>query len=230
MTRPVFSDFVTPWRVTFAALAATAAAASFSVAVQAPDDRFPHLMTQAPAPVEPQEMRLIAPRADTSHLAGHRARVAAIVADEAEAHGVPVAVALAVAHTESSFRSDAVGPPTPWGRAYGVMQVIEPTARGMGHTGSRLALLDARVGARLGNRYLANALRECGGDVRCAAHRYHGGPNKRLHGPRTRRYGEMIVARAARYGLRGRPALTSGFSLSARLESDPLAFRAWLDR
>lgn len=111
-------------------------------------------------------------------------RIAArdLVVAEARRQGVPVPLALAITHQESGFNSRAKS----YQNAYGLMQVIAPTARLLGYTGPVQGLFDPAISARLGVAYLKQGLNE--GGVDWAITRYHGGPDTRLHGPKTRRY------------------------------------------
>lgn len=134
-----------------------------------------------------------------------RDAVARIVVDEARAQGVPVELALAVAHVESGMRpAHAVtGPATRYGRAVGTMQVLPSTGRAMGCGNLR----DTRQNVRCGVRYLRQSL-DRHGDAGLAALEFHGGPNRRLWGPRTQRYRQMVLARMGR-GSAAAPARTA---------------------
>lgn len=125
-----------------------------------------------------------------------RQAVARIVAEEASAHGVPVDLALAVAHVESGMRPahTVTGPPTRYGRAQGTMQVLPSTGRSMGCGNLR----DTRQNVRCGVRYLRASLQRHNGDAGMAALEFHGGGNRRLWGPRTQRYRQMVLARMGR--------------------------------
>lgn len=125
-----------------------------------------------------------------------RQAVARIVAEEAQAQGVPVELALAVAHVESGMRPahTVLGPPTRYGRAVGTMQVLPSTGRAMGCGNLR----DTRQNVQCGVRYLRTSLQRHGGDAGMAALEFHGGPNRRLWGPRTQRYRQMVLARMGR--------------------------------
>lgn len=115
-------------------------------------------------------------------------KVRELVRKEAKAQGVPTSLALAVAQVESGFNPLAksnVG-------AMGVMQVMPATARAMGFAGQDVALLDATVNVPLGVKYLKQGLDE--GGARWAVARYHGGPDTRLHGPKTARYTRTVLA------------------------------------
>lgn len=182
------SPIYTPRRIAFAAFVAAICAGGYSYA-RLPGDAYPD-GRHSPAvwllgsqPVLPQAFV----RRQQSHA------VAQIVADEARAHGVPVALALAVAHVESGLRpSHAVtGPQTRYGRAVGSMQILPSTGRAMGCGNLR----DTRQNVRCGVRYLRASLDRNGGDAGIAALEYHGGTNRRIWGPRTLRYREMVLAR-----------------------------------
>lgn len=47
----------------------------------------------------------------------------------------------------------------------------------------------------IGNAYLEEGLRRHGGDVRSALMFYHGGPNQKLWGPKTRAYADAVLKR-----------------------------------
>lgn len=124
-----------------------------------------------------------------------RQQVAQVIVEEARAQGVPVELALAVAHVESGMRpAHAVtGPATRYGRAVGTMQVLPSTGRAMGCGNLR----DTRQNVRCGVRYLRRSL-DRHGDAGLAALEFHGGTNRRLWGPRTQRYRQMVLARMGR--------------------------------
>lgn len=126
-------------------------------------------------------------------LSPERVRTAHAVVQHALDFDVPVEFALRVAWQESRFNPRAVGPQTPWGRAYGPMQVLPSTARTVEPGVTARALLHPETGTRVGMAYLSRALREQGHDHCRAAMRYHGGPNQRLWGPRTRAYCAAIT-------------------------------------
>lgn len=50
---------------------------------------------------------------------------------------------------------------------------------------------------RLGHGYFEQGLKETG-NIRDALHYYHGGPNRKLWGPKTRGYAEQVLARAGK--------------------------------
>lgn len=119
-----------------------------------------------------------------------RLDVAVMVAKEAKKQGVPVNLALAVARTESAFNPFALSPVG----AMGVMQVMPGTARHLGHKGDTAELFKPEFNIPLGIAYLKQGYVE--GGSRWAVLRYHGGPNRRAHGPKTRRYALVVLKRA----------------------------------
>ena len=119
-----------------------------------------------------------------------RRDVATMVAAEAKKQGVPVNLALAVARTESAFNPFARSPVG----AMGVMQVMPGTARRLGHSGDVAELFRPEINIPLGISYLKQGYDE--GGARWAVLRYHGGPNRRIHGPKTRRYAVVVLTRA----------------------------------
>lgn len=112
----------------------------------------------------------------------------------------------ALIQQESSGRPGIEGPQTRYGRALGMTQMLPATAREMAQ---RLRLPyreDLLRGATpqavqyqraLGRAYLEEAYRETG-NWRDALMYYHGGPNRRLWGPKTRRHAERVLGRIGR--------------------------------
>ncbi|MCK0198210.1 lytic transglycosylase domain-containing protein [Ancylobacter sp. 6x-1] len=108
---------------------------------------------------------------DTSAKAATGSSVEAIVAREARANGVPVALARAVVRIESGWNPRMTGS----AGEVGLMQIKAPTARGMGYRGTRKALYEPATNIRWGMRYLAGAYRLAGGDTCGTVMRYQGG-------------------------------------------------------
>lgn len=119
----------------------------------------------------------------------------------ASQHGVPPALAAAIAHQESGFNNSMVSP----AGARGVMQVLPSTfdyvdrVLGAGpHDPS-----SPRQNTRAGVVYLRQLLRETGGDESAAVASYYQGPTSvRLSGllPDAQRYVANVMALKARYG------------------------------
>ena len=187
---PSSEPFFQPWMFAVA-VAVACLIVAVSASARLPSDEVPAARPYVPnwvlgsAPDMPQRFVRDA----------RRDAVARIVAEEAQAQGVPVALALAVAHVESGMRpAHAVtGPATRYGRAVGTMQVLPSTGRAMCCGNLR----DTRQNVRCGVRYLRRSL-DRHGDAGLAALEFHGGPNRRLWGPRTQRYRQMVLARMGR--------------------------------
>lgn len=121
--------------------------------------------------------------------------VKSLVAREAKNLGIPVALALAVAHTESNFNPKALSHKG----ARGVMQIMPATARG--EYGIEADLLwDPRINIRIGLHFLGRLLDRYQGRVDLALSYYNGGsrvgvlPHARVI-PATRNY----VAKVKRF-------------------------------
>ena len=98
----------------------------------------------------------------------------AIAAREAKARNLPPEIADAVMRVESNYNPRARG----GAGEYGIMQVMPPTARLLGHTGSDADLADPETNIRLGVRYLAEAYRLAGGDLCTTLMKYRAGHNE----------------------------------------------------
>lgn len=113
----------------------------------------------------------------------------------------------AIEPQESGGRAGVVGPQTRYGRAEGASQMLPGTARGVAakigvewrpdlmRSQSEEGLAYQR---KLGIAYAQEALDATGGDPRSAAMYYHGGPDRRLWGPKTSAYGDAVVGRLER--------------------------------
>ena len=106
-----------------------------------------------------------------------------LVAAQAAAHGVPVALAHAVVTIESNYRPRVVSKGN-----YGLMQIRLGTARAMGFRGAPRDLLDPAVNTRYAMRYLGRAWRSAGGDVCRTIQRYQTGSLNRRMPAATRAY------------------------------------------
>jgi soluble lytic murein transglycosylase-like protein len=95
----------------------------------------------------------------------------AIARRHAEAMGLPFAMVDAVMQVESGYRADARG----GAGEIGLMQVMPPTARLLGFTGTLEALAEPEHNIRLGVTYLAEAWRLAKGDICTAAMKYRAG-------------------------------------------------------
>jgi len=128
-----------------------------------------------------------------------RSALRAMVVTEALALGLPVALALAVAHAESNFDSKALSHKG----ARGVMQIMPATARS--EYGIEADLLwRPRINIRLGIHFLHRLLTRYHGRVELALSHYNGGsavgvpPRARVI-PATRNYVERVRVLHQRY-------------------------------
>jgi len=86
-----------------------------------------------------------------------------IIADQAEASGVPFAWIKAIIGAESDFNPDAYRPePQINDGSYGLMQLLYKTARGLGYTGQSSGLYDPLINITLGAKLLAQLRRAYG--------------------------------------------------------------------
>ena len=111
--------------------------------------------------------------ASMSQLVTARAQVGDIIRDEAQAQGVPVALALAVAWQESGWRPEVVSR----AGAVGVMQLTPATADWVASTmlGHGIQLYDARSNVEAGVRLLRHYLDRYHGDRSLALAAYYQG-------------------------------------------------------
>lgn len=100
----------------------------------------------------------------------HRLAVMAMVASEARSAGVPVPLALAVAHAESYFDPRAISDKG----ARGVMQIMPATSRGE-YGVPPDQLWNARLNVRIGLHFLKRLIERYGGRVDLALSHYNGG-------------------------------------------------------
>lgn len=106
---------------------------------------------------------------------------------------------------ESGGRPGVKGPDTPYGNALGMTQMLPETAKQMAKklgvpwqpalmTGTSKEAADYQL--LLGRAYFDEGLQRYGGDVRKALMYYHGGPDQKIWGPKTRAYAEQVISRA----------------------------------
>lgn len=128
-----------------------------------------------------------------------RKQVMTLVMREAIDLGVPISLALAVAHVESNFDPNAESAKG----ARGVMQIMPATARGE-YAIDADRLWDPRVNIRLGLHFLRRLIDRYGGRVDWALSHYNGGsgvghpPRARII-PATRSYVRKVTRLRAHY-------------------------------
>lgn len=114
-------------------------------------------------------------------------------------YGVPVNVLMALAQQESRFNPTALGQPTKYGRAKGLMQYIDSTAAGMGiNPYDPVQSIDAAA------KQLKTRLDQ-GYTMQEAISAHFGGDDRKQWGPKTRAYGMEVLDKAQRF-LDGTPA------------------------
>lgn len=115
-----------------------------------------------------------------------------VVVSAATRHGVPPHIGLALAQQESGFNTQAVGPPTKYGKAVGLFQFLPSTAKALG-----INPRNAEQAADAAMSELAKQAAEKGWDWAIAHH--HAGPNPQQHGPVTGRYVDQVKAKSRRW-------------------------------
>lgn len=112
----------------------------------------------------------------------------------------------AVIAQESGGRVGVTGPQTRYGQAQGLAQLLPDTARGVAQKLGvpwRPELMTGRTREAatyqraLGEAYLSEGI-ERTGNMRDALRYYHGGPNRRLWGPKTNAYADRVLNRIGR--------------------------------
>lgn len=104
---------------------------------------------------------------------------------------------------ESSGRAGVTGPQTQYGRAQGLTQVLPSTGQAVAKKlgvpwrpdlMSGTSEQAAQYQRAIGQAYLEEAL-QATGNVEDALKYYHGGPNRKLWGPKTRGYAANVLRR-----------------------------------
>ena len=102
--------------------------------------------------------------------ASDRATIDALVAQHAQANGIPEALVHRIIQRESGYNPRASNRGN-----LGLMQIQYATARAMGYTGPASGLLDADTNLAFAVPYLANAYKVAGGNPSRAVSLYAGG-------------------------------------------------------
>lgn len=109
-------------------------------------------------------------------------------------YGVPVNVVAALAQQESSYNPTAVGVPTKWGRAKGMLQYIDPTAEAVG-----INPFNAEESIFAAAKQMRERM-DKGDTMEEVVMAHHGGDNRKQWGPKTQRYGKEVLAKAGIIG------------------------------
>jgi soluble lytic murein transglycosylase-like protein len=120
----------------------------------------------------------------------------AIASGESLKLGLPPALADAVMRVESNYNPAARGKDG----EYGIMQVMPPTARMLGHTGPVEKLAEPEVNIPLGVKYLADAWRLAKGDICTAVMKYRAGHGETRFSVLSVRYCERVRQHLASIG------------------------------
>ena len=134
-------------------------------------------------------------------------------------YDVPVNVLMALGHQESRYKANAIGTPTQWGRAKGMMQYLDSTAEGMGinpfDPAQSIEAAAKQIRQRLDKGYsMDDAVKE-----------HFAGPDRKKWGPKTEVYGREVMEKAGAIG----GLFTS--SSPAQQNQDPnAALQAQLDK
>lgn len=108
-------------------------------------------------------------------------------------YGVPFNVLMGLAEQESSFNPTAIGVPTKYGRAKGLMQYIDSTASRMGiNPYDPVQSIDAAA------RQLRERL-DKGYSMQEAVQAHFGGDDRAQWGPKTAQYGKDVLGRAEKF-------------------------------
>jgi N-acetylmuramoyl-L-alanine amidase len=150
-------------------------------------------------PTAPAPTRTIVPSAPPAPTPGRL--TAGQIGSIAAQHGAPGSLATAIAWQESGFNNAMLSS----ANARGVMQILPGTWEWVQSNlaQSRLDPASAEDNVRAGSLYLAQLLRETGGDARMAAAAYYQGLSSvRRIGmlPETQRYVDNVMALRARFG------------------------------
>lgn len=118
-------------------------------------------------------------------------------------YGVPFNVLMGLAEQESSFNPTAIGVPTKYGRAKGLMQYIDSTASRMGiNPYDPVQSIDAAA------RQLRERL-DKGYSMQEAVQAHFGGDDRNQWGPKTAQYGKEVLGRAEKF-LGGSQSVAAG--------------------
>jgi soluble lytic murein transglycosylase-like protein len=131
-------------------------------------------------------------------IAGPPTRFDSLFQQIGSAVGVDPTFLKAVAKTESSFNPTAKGPPTKYGTAIGMFQILPSTFRLFEAEARRILGREPSIenladNALVGALFYRDLLDRTDNDPAAAARYYHGGEILANHGPKTRAYGQKVA-------------------------------------
>lgn len=107
---------------------------------------------------------------------------------------VPVNVLMAIGLQESGYNASAIGQPTQWGRAKGIMQNLDDTARGLGINAFNPAEAIPAAAKQIRERL------DKGATMIDAVREHFAGPDRKKWGSKTEAYGNEVMQKVARIG------------------------------
>ncbi len=107
----------------------------------------------------------------------------------AKKYGVPKSVLMALAQQESGYKTDAVGQDTPYGKAKGIMQYLDSTAKKLG-----IDPFDPKQSIDAAAKQLSERMSK-GLDWAVASH--YAGDDPDQHGQNTKKYTASVLAKAS---------------------------------
>ena len=125
-----------------------------------------------------------------------RTRLLPLIQSEAQAAGIPPALADAVASIETGYTENAIGS----SGEIGLMQVMPATARMMGFAGNSTELYTAATNIHYGVSYLARAVAASGGNLCRALMKYRAGTGEEGYSPLSIQYCRRAQAVLASHG------------------------------
>jgi hypothetical protein len=112
----------------------------------------------------------------------------------AQKYDVPANVIMALAHQESRYNSKAIGEETQWGRAKGMLQYLDDTAKGLG-----INQFDAAQSIDGAAKQIRQRLDQ-GASMIDAVKEHFAGPDRKKWGAKTEAYGREVMEKVGKIG------------------------------